>query len=92
MAALVQRVWQVTAPLPAPAPPPAPPTAGSPFNANANCYYRLTTQWQGDGMSLDIFYDGKSNNVPILAKTGHFSGQLWTHRRTWSRRTQRWIA
>jgi hypothetical protein len=75
MAALLQRLWQVTAPLPAPAPPPAPPTAGSPFNAN--CYYRLTTQWRGDDMSLDILYDGKSNNVPILARTRNVDGQMW---------------
>lgn len=39
-------------------------------------YYRLTTMWQGECKSLDIVNDGQ-NNKPILAKTGHFSGQHW---------------
>jgi hypothetical protein len=37
----------------------------------------MTTQAQGDGMSLDIVNDGGANNIPILAKTGNFSGQMW---------------
>ncbi len=41
-----------------------------------NYYYRLTTQWQGDGKSLDIVNDGK-NNKPILANTGAYTGQFW---------------
>lgn len=40
-------------------------------------YYRLTTQWQGDGKSLDVVNDGKNNNRLQLAATGDFSGQLW---------------
>jgi len=43
---------------------------------DSNAYYRLTCQWQGEGMSLDILNDGK-NNQPILAKTGAYSGQYW---------------
>jgi len=39
-------------------------------------YYRLTTQWQGDGKSLDIINDGQ-NNKPILAATGNYFGQMW---------------
>ena len=42
-----------------------------------NSYYRFTTQWRGDGKSLDIVNDGKSNNQLILADTGNFSGQRW---------------
>lgn len=37
-------------------------------------YYRLKTQWQGDGKSLDIHNDG-TNNRPILSTTGGYSGQ-----------------
>jgi len=44
---------------------------------DAKSYYRLTTKWQGDGKSLDVVNDGKSNNQLILAKTGKFSGQFW---------------
>ena len=39
-------------------------------------FYRLTTEWQGDGKSLDIVNGGK-NDQPILAKTEDVSGQLW---------------
>lgn len=40
-------------------------------------YYRLTTQWQGDGKSLDVVNDGKNNDQLVLADTGDFSGQYW---------------
>ena len=40
-------------------------------------YYRLTTEWQGDGKSLDVVPDGKNNNQLHLAKTGKFTGQYW---------------
>lgn len=39
-------------------------------------YYRLTTQWQGDGKSLDVVNDGKNNQL-ILAPTDNVSGQSW---------------
>lgn len=39
-------------------------------------YYRLTTQWQGRGKSLDIINDGKNNKLQ-LAKTGYYTGQYW---------------
>lgn len=41
-----------------------------------NAYYRLSTQWQGEGKSLDIINDGK-NNQPILANTANVTGQMW---------------
>jgi hypothetical protein len=44
---------------------------------DTTCYYRFTTQWQGDGKSMDIVNDGKNNNQPILADTGNYSGQFW---------------
>lgn len=73
--ALLQQVWQMPTPTA-----PTPPTTTTPPVASgfdARCYYRLTTLWQGEGMSLDILSDGKANNVPILAKTGNYDGQLW---------------
>lgn len=75
MLALLQQVWQ----LPTTTTPAPPTTSTPPVSAafDARCYYRLTTLWQGEGMSLDILYDGKANNVPILAKTGNYTGQLW---------------
>ena len=39
-------------------------------------YYRLTTQWQGDGKSLDVVNDGKNNQL-ILAMTDNVSGRSW---------------
>ncbi|RKH92938.1 RICIN domain-containing protein [Corallococcus sp. AB038B] len=68
--AMLHKVWQV--PQTQPAPPAPTTTAGF----DTRCFYRLTTQWQGDGMSLDIVNDGK-NTTPILAKSGNFAGQLW---------------
>jgi hypothetical protein len=38
--------------------------------------YRLTTQWQGEGKSLDILNDG-TNNHPWLGNSGPYSGQYW---------------
>jgi len=43
---------------------------------NPNEYYRLTTQWQGDGKSLDVVNNGINNQLQ-LANTGNFSGQMW---------------
>lgn len=45
-------------------------------NIDPNAYYRLTTQWQGDGKSLDIINDGVNNKIQ-LADTGNYSGQFW---------------
>lgn len=39
-------------------------------------YYRLTTQWQGEGKALDVINDGANNKLQ-LAATGNFSGQFW---------------
>lgn len=43
---------------------------------DGNKFYRLTTQWQGEGKSLDVVNDGKNNQIQ-LANTGNFSGQYW---------------
>ncbi|MBK6750314.1 MAG: RICIN domain-containing protein [Acidobacteria bacterium] len=39
-------------------------------------YYRLTTQWLGNGKSLDVVNDGTNNQLQI-AKTAKVSGQAW---------------
>ncbi|QSQ27675.1 RICIN domain-containing protein [Pyxidicoccus parkwayensis] len=76
MLALLQQVWQVTTTAtPTPPTTPTPPPVAAAFDACR--YYRLTTLWQGEGMSLDILYDGKANNTPILAKTRDVDGQWW---------------
>ncbi|AKF87101.1 hypothetical protein MFUL124B02_37610 [Myxococcus fulvus 124B02] len=73
MLALLERMWQMpTTTTPAT---PTPPPASATFDAR--CYYRLTTLWQGEGMSLDILGDGKADNVPVLARTGEYTGQKW---------------
>ncbi len=41
-----------------------------------NDYYRLTTQWQGEGKSLDVINDGTNNKLQ-LAATDNLSGQAW---------------
>ena len=46
----------------------------NPFNETK--WYRLTTQFQGEGKSLDVINDGKNDKL-TLAKTGNFSGQSW---------------
>ncbi len=43
---------------------------------DSNSYYRLTTQWLGDGKSLDIVNDGTNNQIQ-MADTGAYSGQQW---------------
>ncbi|MCP3166359.1 RICIN domain-containing protein [Myxococcus qinghaiensis] len=76
MLALLQQVWQLpTTTTPTPPTTSTPSPVSAPFDAR--CYYRLTTLWQGDGMSLDILGDDKANNIPILARTGRYTGQLW---------------
>jgi hypothetical protein len=43
---------------------------------------RLTTQFRGPGMCLDIFNGGPNNNQPHLAKCSNLTGQLWTLTKT----------
>ncbi|NOK15617.1 RICIN domain-containing protein [Corallococcus carmarthensis] len=69
--AMVWRTPQTPAPLPQPVP-----QVPETVSFDSRCYYRLTTQWRGDGLSLDIINDGK-NNTPILAKTAMVPGQRW---------------
>ncbi|PTL75004.1 RICIN domain-containing protein [Vitiosangium sp. GDMCC 1.1324] len=72
MLALLERMWQM--PTTTTTTTTTPPASAA---FDARCYYRLTTLWQGEGMSLDILGDGKADNVPILARSGEFTGQKW---------------
>lgn len=40
-------------------------------------YYRLTTQFRGDGMCLDVFNGGPMNNMTHLVQCANYSGQFW---------------
>jgi len=51
-------------------------SAATQVRFDTKSYYRLTTQWQGDGKSLDVVNDGKNNQL-ILAPTENVSGQSW---------------
>jgi len=51
-------------------------SAAAQVRFDTRSYYRLTTQWQGDGKSLDVVNDGKNNQL-ILAQTDNLSGQSW---------------
>lgn len=76
MLALLQQAWQMPTTT-TPTPPTTPTSPPTPAAFDARCYYRLTTVWQGEGMSLDILGDGKADNVPILARTRGVTGQFW---------------
>ncbi|WP_052172536.1 RICIN domain-containing protein [Psychroserpens jangbogonensis] len=52
------------------------PYAQNSKNFDTNAYYRLTTEWLGEGKSLDVVNDANDNKL-ILAKTDDFTGQLW---------------
>ncbi|WP_183513403.1 RICIN domain-containing protein [Methylobacterium brachythecii] len=45
--------------------------------SQASDYRRLTTQWKGPGMSLDIVNGGARNNFAQIAKTEDVTGQSW---------------
>jgi hypothetical protein len=40
-------------------------------------YYRLSTQFRGPGISLDVFNGGVKNNMTHLAPASDYSGQHW---------------
>jgi hypothetical protein len=40
-------------------------------------FYRLQNQFSDNNKCLDIVNDG-TNNQPIMATCGNYSGQLWT--------------
>jgi hypothetical protein len=42
-----------------------------------NTYYRLSTEFRGSDMSLDVFNGGPKNNFVNLVPTQNFTGQFW---------------
>lgn len=44
---------------------------------DANVYYKLTTQFRGRNMPLDVFNGGPSNNKVQLRRADNVSGQFW---------------
>ena len=42
-----------------------------------NFYYKLSTQFRGDGMKLDVFNGGPKNNRTRLEPDQDASGQFW---------------
>src|SRR5713226_5723907 len=40
-------------------------------------YYKLSTQFRGDGMKLDVFNGGPKNNLTRLEPDQDVSGQFW---------------
>ncbi len=56
--------------------------AGVSFAADAatfkpNVYYKLSTQFRGPGMCLDVYNNGAKNNLTHLAQCGNYTGQYW---------------
>lgn len=45
-------------------------------NWDPNTYYRFTTKWLGEDISLDIINDGENDKL-MMAKTGNYLGQFW---------------
>lgn len=52
-------------------------TPGSAGGLDTGFYYRLTTQFRGADMCLDVFNGGPQNNMTHLVKCADFSGQYW---------------
>jgi S1-C subfamily serine protease len=44
---------------------------------NESFYYKLSTEFRGDGMKLDVFNGGPKNNLTRLQPDQDVSGQLW---------------
>lgn len=51
------------------------PASAQAFDSGA--YYRLTTQFRGPSMCLDVFNGGPKNDMTQLANCADFSGQYW---------------
>ncbi len=53
--------------------------SGSSFaqSVDENFYYKVSTQFRGDGMKLDVFNGGPKNNLTRLEPDQDVSGQFW---------------
>jgi Ricin-type beta-trefoil lectin domain len=56
---------------------PQPGTSGAGLQPSPGVYYRLSTQFRGPDMNLDVHNGGEKNNMTELAPRGDFSGQYW---------------
>lgn len=46
-------------------------------NFDSGYYYRLSTQFRGNGSCLDVFNGGANNNMIHLTNCADYSGQYW---------------
>lgn len=53
------------------------PTATSAQSIDQNVYYKLSTQFRGSGMKLDVFNGGPKNNLTRLETDQDVSRQFW---------------
>lgn len=51
--------------------------AGSALAVDTGVYYRLSTEFRGPAMNLDVYNGGPKNDMTHLARQGDFSGQYW---------------
>jgi hypothetical protein len=52
-------------------------TPASAQSVDPSFYYKLSTQFRGDGMKLDVFNGGPKNNLTRLEPDQDVSGQFW---------------
>src|SRR5260370_27952375 len=52
-------------------------TPTSAQSVDQSFYYKLSTQFRGNGMKLDVFNGGPKNNLTPLEPEQDVSGQLW---------------
>src|SRR5215471_13507994 len=52
-------------------------TPASAQSVDPSFYYKLSTQFRGNGMKLDVFNGGPKNNLTRLEPDQDVSGQLW---------------
>ena len=53
------------------------PSASFAQSIDQSFYYKLSTQFRGDGMKLDVFNGGPKNNMTRLEPDQDVSGQFW---------------
>jgi hypothetical protein len=55
----------------------SPLTPASAQSVDPSFYYKLSTQFRGNGMKLDVFNGGPKNNLTRLEPDQDVSGQFW---------------
>ena len=54
------------------------------LDLDENFYYRLTTNWQGEGKSLDVVNEGEHSTQIQLADSAKVTGQCWRFKHLYS--------